>query len=57
MPILATRNAAQHNTWERGVAGGDEGFFEGRKGKEEEVCEDVGAEEEGGEVDGEEVEE
>lgn len=57
MPILAARDAAQHDAWERGVAGGDEGFFEGGEGEEEEVREDVGAEEEGGEVGGEEVEE
>lgn len=57
MPILATRNSAQHDAGKRGVAGGDEGFFEGSEGEEEEVREYVGAEEEGGEVDGEEVEE
>lgn len=57
VPILAARDAAQHDAWERGVAGGDEGFFHGGEGEEEEVREDVGAEEEGGEVDGEEVEE
>lgn len=56
VPILAARDAAEHDAGECGVAGGDEGFFERGEGEEEEVREDVGAEEEGGEVNGEEVE-
>lgn len=55
MSILAPRDAAQHDAGERGVAGGDESFFQRGEGEEEEVREDVGAEEEGGEVEGEEV--
>ena len=50
MQLLSSGDSAEDDTGHAGVAGEGESLFEGDHGKQEEVSEEVGAKDKGGEV-------
>lgn len=57
MQVLTTSDSTQHYAWYRGVPGHSESFLESDDGEEEQVGEEMCAEDDGGEVRREEAEE